>query len=1204
MNLRPLTASVSRLNSLFKPKSTAVDQEMVKYATQAAQEEQTKSRRFQPLQLVLDVLQRGQYLTANMADEIEESLRTGRDLGESTAEVLKAAWQGITGERKGDWETLLFGGNIGGTSDQAGERAGWLPQNVQETLERPLIRWGQEGATGLAEGVLRPSKWIGLAANVLLDPTTYISPFTKATKGAQVAAQKYAKDVVRLTLATMGPDDFAKIGVKFSEAAGKNIDDIAKIARASKEGSRFVEKLYNEAFETALKTPAKALGEGLAPRMAKLSEIENVMEPVAGGGFRKLETSLMDRVPGLQDLVESVGQGYAGAGQRKIGSFMGKDFGVGENYPGLLKQWDMMKSKFEGTKVGHTLGEAWWSVMNRGPVGSIRKDLGFRNPYQQMLHLEQKTIEHGVHAAAELSARGIDQALSRYDDELLAKARDARLRAETWADRLGMYDGAAALPPDQMPHLGNLLDDQVFLKELGIKPEEAGKIREIWNALDTELNKWWKQEEEKTLALGLDWDKTQRLNYFPRKVGTGEVASGSLSRSGKEAGTGGGGFLNRKAMTGEQAIKNNAATFKFLMGDQLKAAWEEIPVVDGQKIGFDEFVEQWVKDRGMTEANIDLKEAIQLRAIGHAQYMGRMNMVETFRQFGVPVEEAAKVVPDLARQVQTFGEAISPAGLYRVSYPGLDNYLFDEETAKIITGLSNIITSDQSMREFASLVARGTAWWKGWVTMTPGFHARNAISNNISGFLKYGPKWFTDAKKLQESIAITAYALYPEKYMDILKETMNVSDGWIAKVLNSNVTGDFTGKEVGDYVRSTGLIGGSSQIAEEIGREGKTWNPLSSKFKGFQLSRNVGDAIESQSKVLAFLHEYEDVAQKAATGDLATRLATQKQALEYADLETKKWFLDYSDLTKFERKVMKKVIPFYSWVRKNLANQIAGLTLYTQMYSTIPKVRGAIRSDDDFDYSLLPDYMENMGYYPVGQTAAGGTILRWANIPLEDLNKIPITFGEGGPQLGAGEILNDVVAAAHPLIKTVLEMATGKDLFRQRDIKATERAPGVLQYLSNSPKAVAFLDGALRMAGFKDGAGIGVTRDGTQLEISGRLAKILENNVPVLRTLDNMLNNPEAIGEAVFPSLEKMIEDISGKKDTMSALNEIFNIVSRVGGWKFKEMQMDEEEQRKQLELLRRAEELRAEARKELPGYRVRSQQALKARQKRAARYF
>ena len=86
---------------------------------------------------------------------------------------------------------VRIGTRFGGRKAEGGEREGWIPQNVQEKLEKPLIRWGKEGATGLAEGILRPSKMIGLGANILLDPTTYIS--FGATTAARTAAGTWTR---------------------------------------------------------------------------------------------------------------------------------------------------------------------------------------------------------------------------------------------------------------------------------------------------------------------------------------------------------------------------------------------------------------------------------------------------------------------------------------------------------------------------------------------------------------------------------------------------------------------------------------------------------------------------------------------------------------------------------------------------------------------------------------------------------------------------------------------------------------------------------------------------------------------------------------------------------------------------------------------------------------------------------------------------
>lgn len=1166
MSDSPLLRSVSAGLRLTRPRG---DSAIRPFAREAEREEEAKRKKFQPLQMVLDLLQRGQYLTANMADEIEESFRTGRPLGESTIEVLKAAWQGLAGTRKGDWETLLFGGTIGGTSDQAGEREGWVPQDVQEKLEKPLIRWGKEGSTGLAEGALRPSKMIGLAANILLDPTTYINPFGKATKAATRAAGDFARDTVRLTLATMGPDDFAKLGLKFSEKAGKGMGNVLKVIENSGSdiAKRFVSKTYDDAFKFALRnTPEKLMGE-VAPRIATAQ----------GRG-------------GMDNLLKTITQeSYKGAGERRLGSFFGKQFGVTDTPSAISRQFDNFKSAFEKTKVGHTLGEAWWSVMNRGPVGSIRKALGFRNPYQQMLHLDQRSREMAAHATAEIESRKLQQVFSKFDDDVIQKHKMLRMEANDKGvvveELLGKYTSPQVLGPSRKGMYG-------------IEVGDLEKIRDLDNKVNEITRKWFSDEEAATIANGMAWDSTERAAYFPQQVGKGQVEAGTVSRAGA-AGTGAQGFRKSKAMKVGDHVENNAQMFEWLMGDQLKAAYD----ATSKQIPFHEYVKQWVTDKNMSETTLDLQEALTLRGIDHAKYMGRMNMISDLRQYGIPIDEASKVMPDLAKNMNTYGSPIGNVGLVQVAVPGFEGMLFDKEVADIITRAGQVVSSDDSMREFASLFGKATAWWKGWVTLSTGFHARNAISNNITGFLKFGPSWFTDGKKWEQSIVGSAYALHPEKYEDILTGVLKeTTPGWRKSVLNSTVEGTpFTVRELGDYLRSKGTISSHTQVSEEIGQK------IGGKI--FDVSRSIGDTIENQSKFLAFLHDYTDLAKQTGQvgGDLATRLASQKQILDYANLEARKWFIDYGDLTQFEKSKLKPLIPFYTWIRKNLANQISGLTLYPGMYSLIPKARGALTDDEDFDYRILPEYMENLGYYPIGKTAAGKSIMRWANIPLEDVNKIPIRFEEGKlwkPRLELQDFLDDVVANSHPMIKSVIELATGKDLFRKRDIKGMERAPDIFQYLNNSPKVVEFLDGIMRKAGVREGLKVTTDREGKEMKIDGRVARMLENNMPVLKVLNMALTMPESLVELAAPDVDTWVEKITGKKDYYEGLNEVFSLISQWAGWKFREISQADEEESRERRLMSRAEELKAEAAKGLPGYQQRREKSLKARQIRASRLF
>ena len=124
------------------------------------------------------------------------------------------------------------------------------------------------------------------------------------------------------------------------------------------------------------------------------------------------------------------------------------------------------------------------------------------------------------------------------------------------------------------------------------------------------------------------------------------------------------------------------------------------------------------------------------------------------------------------------------------------------------------------------------------------------------------------------------------------------------------------------------------------------------------------------------------------------------------------------------------------------------------------------------------------------------------------------------------------------------------------------------------------------------------------MQINGTVARMLENNMPVLKVLNMALSFPESVAELAAPDIDQGVEKISGKKDYYDGLNQTFSLISQWAGWKFKEIVQAEEEARREGRLLARAEELKAEAAKRLPGYQQRRAKSLKARETRASRLF
>ena len=93
------------LSALAKPRSTVTQyqRELFPHLHQVREESSESAGRLKPLQQLFDLLQRGQYVTANMMQEIITSAREGTPLSDAAANVVRGAVQGISGQTKGDW---------------------------------------------------------------------------------------------------------------------------------------------------------------------------------------------------------------------------------------------------------------------------------------------------------------------------------------------------------------------------------------------------------------------------------------------------------------------------------------------------------------------------------------------------------------------------------------------------------------------------------------------------------------------------------------------------------------------------------------------------------------------------------------------------------------------------------------------------------------------------------------------------------------------------------------------------------------------------------------------------------------------------------------------------------------------------------------------------------------------------------------------
>ena len=1092
---------------------TPYEQGLKSYVDQVAKEKAQNSQQIQPVQMLFDILQRGQYVSANMADEIIKAAKNNTPLPQAINNTLTAIWQGITGQRKGSYEDVLRNTlGVGKTKLFKGAAPGsWASQ--------------QDWASVL-----------GFMGDVLLDPTTYVG-FGPA-KAARKAASQFAEDSVKVAIKNLGTsigqnaDKLAELAQKgfkkqfFDELMHKAPEKAAAyLHKFGGDTARYLNGVYNDAFKLGLRTPAETLRNTIKP------QLESIVNPASEDAIKNISGQMLDSLDNLgfaQNRLSNLENAYAGAGTRAT-RFMGKEFFKGERYPTVVRSLDILKKNIAESPVGQTLGNAYWAVMNKGPVGMIRKEFGIRNPYEKVLRItELEKGEAYFRFAVNQNVRQVAKATGGYDDA----TKQAWVHLNDLAEKMWTKDKPVTA--------FDLLKDPQTLEQLGIK--DTAKVQELGQKV-TDLLSAWQTEYHAFASQGIVGESKDIVNYLPAIFK--EPVHG-FRRSAKEFGSTRPAFVESRSFTRMQSAEQEAAKLRWAFGiDRPQAA-------------------QLVNELNMGGIEMNLDNLLSSRAFAQAKVQKRANMVNAFKEFGIPVDEAKTVIGSLKPGLTRTGATIPSLGLSSVADPAFEGMLFDRDVAEIINRAVGS-TSPSAINSFQKGLKSFTNWWRGIVTMTTGFHARNFMSNNLTGFMKHGVPWFEPADQMA-ALAGVAYAVRATDPKKILAQ-VNISPQVFEQLLNKRY-GNFTLRELMDEARKRGVFSEAMYgfdpqgLMEKLNTKTNA-NPFSREFVGQKASRKVGEYVENHSRVLSFLKDYRDVAGHVDDlAPVATRLSQDAAALDYATREAKKWFIDYTDLTSFEQNTMKAIIPFYTWLRKNIANQIAGVAMYPELYSMFPKIEQFFTYEDpNFDQSLIPDWMKQMGMFPTGKLEDGTYRMFNPNFPFQDLNKIPLMWDQGNilPRLTGQELKDDIVNAMHPAIKMAASAMTqkGYDFFYKQELSKDAPAPYLMRLFMSQPGTLAFLDGFASKLGIKGGIGAHLDENG-KLVMDPKMAQTLQQFLPLLRQVDFLFYG----ANTVVPGLEQAIEARTGAKNQYDRIAEGLQTLSYYAGIKFSPLDLEREKQR------------------------------------------
>jgi hypothetical protein len=396
--------------------------------------------------------------------------------------------------------------------------------------------------------------------------------------------------------------------------------------------------------------------------------------------------------------------------------------------------------------------------------------------------------------------------------------------------------------------------------------------------------------------------------------------------------------------------------------------------------------------------------------------------------------------------------------------------------------------SNSDLEWFLDKVNDMTSIWRGWATLSPGYHARNSIGIQIINWMRgVGAKEFefkagpinAGTWRLPTGIGLMTRNLQALKMQTLMEGAGELP--WAA------------GKKANDTAKKLGLKSFMEIKAPQIKVDGKmvdtTWDELIrlaqendvtqvishagpmgenviddlwrkdggpvmsvSDVDELDIDESVKIAMKRQSEsgagqnfgdkfnrsifapgtdnaFLRWNRQFATVPEN--NGRLAMfidRLAKGDTAAEAAE-QTKIWHFDYRRLSDIEQKLFSTMSPFYAWSRFSLPRMMMAFIEDPARMSKIPKAYEMVQNitrELGYEGNLpTPDYYDElMSVQLPAMDDAGYPIYASVDLPINELNRLN---------------QKDFIAGLHPAVKVFFEDAAGQSFFTGTPI---ERFPG------------------------------------------------------------------------------------------------------------------------------------------------------------------
>lgn len=395
-----------------------------------------------------------------------------------------------------------------------------------------------------------------------------------------------------------------------------------------------------------------------------------------------------------------------------------------------------------------------------------------------------------------------------------------------------------------------------------------------------------------------------------------------------------------------------------------------------------------------THKNIDY-EAVDMI---YEETLKNMGFDKAYCNFNTPLVE-------LNKEQVNFVKALQLVNIYDAS----DNIID-------ITNKMSFKQHEMLSNNYVKLFDKYQTIWKMWnTTVNPGFHIQNAIGNAFQGFLSMGTVAL-DTKMLKKASDI--YRTADPKAVVTLNKT-KYTYRQIKQMAEDSGVLEYS------FFNTDNPLQGFGQSAKTKGKLKPSVDPTdTANFIPYKIGNKIGSEIEGTQRLSLFMHNIDE-----------------GKTIEEAVDNVNKFMFDYNDLTDFEKSVMKRVIPFYTFMRKNAPLQLEQLVNNTNVFRMYDKITDNISKSNGDEY--VPENQRNEyreDYVQLPFKLGGENVGIDTNLPFEQLDRM-------SPK--------KILGQSSPFIKTPIEVARGKYVYNDIEID------GIMDYLLSltSPTKIANVSG-------------------------------------------------------------------------------------------------------------------------------------------------